>query len=58
MQYRLDFAIIYVRWTIRVWTPVLFTESKFCLNFTDRRQLVWGIPKERFDEFNVAERDC
>ena len=29
--------------------------SKFCLNFTDERQLMWRIPKERFDELNVAE---
>ena len=37
----LDFARIHVRWTIRDWTPVLFTdESRFCLDFTDRRQLV------------------
>ena len=57
VQYRLDFAIIYVRLTIRDWMPVLFTESKVCLDFTDRRQLVWEIPKERFDELNVAERD-
>ena len=37
----LDFAKTHVRWTIRYWTPVLFTdESRFCLDFTDRRQLV------------------
>ena len=35
----LDFARIHVRWTIRDWTPVLFTdESRFYLDFTDRRQ--------------------
>ena len=58
MQDWLDFARIYVRWTIRDWTPVLFTdESRLCLNFTDRRQLVCRMPKERFDELNVAEHD-
>ena len=58
MQDRLDFTRTHVRWTIRVWTPVLFTnESRFCLNFTDRRQLVWRMPKERLDELNVAEHD-
>ena len=36
MQDRLDFARTHVRWTIRDWTPVLFTDkSKFCLNFID-----------------------
>ena len=54
----LHFARIHVRWTIRDWKPVLFNdESRFCLDFTDRRQLVWKMPKERFDELNVAEHD-
>ena len=52
----LDFAKTHIRWIIRDWMPLLFTDkSKICLGFTDRRQLVWKIPKERFDEFNVAE---
>ena len=52
----LDFARTHVRQTICDWTPVLLTdESRFCLDFTDRNQLVWGMPKERFDELNVAE---
>ena len=56
MQDGLDFARTHVSWTIRDWTPLLFTdESKFCLDFTNRRQFVWRIPKERFDELNVAE---
>ena len=59
VQDRLDLARIHVRWTIRDWTPVLFTdEPRFCLDFTDRRQLVWRMPKERFDYLNVAEHDC
>ena len=46
----LDFVRTHVRWTIRDWTPVLFTdESRFCLNFTDMRQLVRRMPKARFD---------
>ena len=58
MQDRFDFAITHVRLTIRDWTPVLLTDgSKFCLDFTDRRQLVWKMPKQRFDELNVAEHD-
>ena len=56
MTGRLDFARTHFRWTIRDWTPVLFTgDSRFCLDFTDRRQLVLRMPKERFDELDVAE---
>ena len=58
VQDRLDIASTHVRWTIHDWTPVLFTdESRFCLYFTDRRQLVRGMPKERIDELIVAEHD-
>ena len=58
LQDRLDFARTHVRWTIRDWTPVLFTDvSRFCLHFTDRHQLVRRMPKQRFDELNVAEHD-
>ena len=58
VQVWLDVARIHVRWTIRDWTPVLFTdEFRFCLDFTDSRLLVWRITKERFDELNVAEHD-
>ena len=47
-----------VRLTIRDWPQVIFTdESRFCLEFIDRSQLVWRMPKERFDELNVAEHD-
>ena len=46
MQDRLDFSRTHVRWTIRDWTRMLFTdESRFCLNFTDRRQLVCKCQK-------------
>ena len=58
LQDRLDFARTHVRWTIRYWMPVPFTdESRFCLNVIYRRQLVWRMPKERFDELNMAEHD-
>ena len=41
VQNRLTLAITHVRWTIRDWTPVMFTdESRFYLDFTDKRQLV------------------
>lgn len=58
VQDRLDFARTHVRCTIRDTTPVLFTdEPRFCLDFTDKRKLVWGMSKERFDYLNVAEHD-
>ena len=54
----LDFARIHVRWTIRDWTTVLFTdESRFCLDFTDMRQLLWRMSKERFHELDAVEHD-
>ena len=58
VQDRLDFARTHVRWTICDWTPVLFIdESRFCLDFTDKRQLVWRMSKKRFHYLNVAEHD-
>ena len=58
VQDLLDFARTHVRWTIRDWTPVQSTdESRFLLDFTDSRQLMRRMPKERFDELNVAEHD-
>ena len=59
VQDRFDFARTHVRWTFRDWTPVLITdESRFCLDFTDRRLLARRMPKERFDELNVAKHEC
>ena len=57
VQDMLDFAITHFRWTLFVWMPVLFTKSRFCFDFTDRCQLVWIIPKQKFDELNAAEHD-
>ena len=58
VQDRLDFARTHVRWTVHDWTPVLFTdESRFCLDFTDKCQLVWRMSKEQFHYLNVAEHD-
>ena len=40
------------------WAPVLFTdESRFCVDFTDRRASVWRTPNERFAPVCVAEHD-
>ena len=56
VQDQLDFARTHVRWTTS--SPVLFTdELRFCLDFTDKRQLVWRMSKERFHYLNVAEHD-
>ena len=46
VQDRLDFARTHVKWTIRDWTPVIFTdESRFCLDFSglglDDMSLAW-----------------
>ena len=40
------------------WAPVLFTdESRFCVDFTDRRARVWRMPNECFAPVCVAEHD-
>ena len=57
VQDRLNFGRTHVRWIIRDWTPVLLNGSILCFDFTDRTQLVWRMPKQRFDELNVAEHD-
>ena len=55
---RLAWARDHVTWTQNDWTPVLFTdESRFCVDFTDRRARVWRMPNERFAPVCVAEHD-
>ena len=42
VQMRLAWARDHVTWTQNDWAPVLFTdESRFCVDFTDRRAKVW-----------------
>ena len=36
---------------------ILTDESRFCLNFTDRRQCVWRMPSGRFDELKMTKHD-
>ena len=44
VQMRLARARDHVTWTQNDWAPVLFTdESKFCVDFTDRRARVWRM---------------
>ena len=55
---RLAWARDHVTWTQNDWAPVLFTdESRFCVDFTDRRARVWRMPNERFAPVCVAEHD-
>ena len=46
---RNQWARDHVGWTRHDWRRVLFTdESRYCLDFTDRRARVWRRPGERF----------
>ena len=58
VQMRLAWAWDHVTWTQNDLAPVLFTdESRFCVDFTDRRAGVWRMPNERFAPVCVAEHD-
>ena len=58
VQMRLVWAQDHVTWIQIDWAPVLFTdESRFCVDFTDRRARVWRMPNERFAPVCVAEHD-
>ena len=59
VQMPLAWARDHVTWTQNDWAPVLFTdESRFCVDFTDRRARLWRIPNdERFAPVCVAEHD-
>lgn len=55
---RLDWARGHVNWTVNDWASVLFTdESRFCVDFTDRRARVWIRAGQRYQDANVAEHD-
>ena len=42
IQARVDFATDHLNWTLIDWEPMLFNdESRFCIDFTDRRAKVW-----------------
>ena len=59
IQERLDWACQHVGWALNDWTPVLFMdESKFCIDFNDRRARVWKARyNERFTPVCVSEHD-
>ena len=55
---RYDWALDHVGWRRMDWRHVLFTdESRYCLDYTDRRARVWRRPGERFHAANIAEHD-
>jgi len=48
----------HVRWTVRQWSDVLFTdESRFTLRFNDGRVRVWRRVGERFTDATVRQHD-
>ena len=58
VQMRLAWARDHVTWSQNDWALVLFKdESRFCVDFTDRRARVWRMPNERFAPVCVAEHD-
>ena len=61
-RYHVQMCLVWVRdhvtWTQNDWAPALFTdESRFCVDFTDRRARVWRLQNERFAPVCVAEHD-
>jgi hypothetical protein len=47
IQERLQWAQTHFTWTVKDWTSVLFIdESRFYVDFTDRRAWVWRSPNE------------
>ena len=57
-QAHLNWTQDHVNWTDKHWDPVLFTdESRYCLDFTDRRARVWRRHVERFQDANISEHD-
>ena len=55
VQMRLAWVRDHVTWTQNDWAPVLFTdESRFCVDFTDRRARVWRMPNKSFAPVCVA----
>ena len=57
-QTRLNWTQDHVNWTDHDWDPVLFTdESRYCLDFTDRRARVWRRHGERFHDVNMSKHD-
>ena len=55
---RYDWAMDHVGWSRMDWRPVLFSdESRYCLDYTDRRARVWRRSGVRFHTANIAEHD-
>lgn len=57
-QHRYNWAQEHVNWPLRDWQSILFTdESRYCLDFTDRRAKVWREPGERYYDSKICEHD-
>ena len=57
-QGRLDGAQDHINFTDNDCDPVLFTdESRYCLDFTDRRGQEWRRRGERYEDVNISEHD-
>ena len=55
---RRDWAQVHQRWTMAQWRNVLFSdESRFSLDFADRRRRVWRRCNERYARCCIAEHD-
>ena len=57
-QARLNWTQDHVNWTDNDWDPEFFNdESRYCLDFTDRRARVWRRHGEQFQDANMSEHD-
>ena len=57
-QARLDWTQDHLNWTDNDWDPEFFNdESRYCLDFTDRRARVWRRHGEQFQDANMSEHD-
>ena len=53
---RVNWCTLHQRWTQRQWNGVLFTdESRFCLDMSDRRKMVWRRRGERYADCCVRQ---
>ena len=57
-QARLNWTQDHLNWTDNDWDPEFFNdESRYCLDFTDRRDRVWRRHGEQFQDANMSEHD-
>ena len=57
-QAHLNWTQDHLNWTDNDWDPEFFNdESRYCLDFTDRRARVWRRHGEQFQDANMSEHD-